>query len=53
MPETNEFALQVRNESPDLARGVPKAVFDLYDVITDELLTNNLRSILIFFLIKL
>ncbi|CAA6653832.1 unnamed protein product [Spirodela intermedia] len=36
--------LLVRNESPDLARGVPKAVFDLYDVITHELLTANLRE---------
>ncbi|XP_078444435.1 glucan synthase-like 8 [Wolffia australiana] len=36
--------LLVREETPELARGVPKAVYDVYDVITHELLTSNLRE---------
>ncbi|KAJ6805753.1 callose synthase 10-like [Iris pallida] len=36
--------LLIRNETPELARGASKAVFELYDVITHELLTSNLRE---------
>ncbi|XP_068634434.1 callose synthase 10 [Aristolochia californica] len=36
--------LLIRNETPELARGVAKAVFDLYDVVTHDLLSSNLRE---------
>lgn len=35
--------IQIRNETPELKRGVAKAVFDLYDVVTHDLLPSNLR----------
>lgn len=35
--------IQIRNETPELKRGVAKAVFDLYDVVTHDLLPPNLR----------
>ena len=39
--------LQVKDESPERVMGIPKAVFDLYDIITNELLIGNLRLLLI------
>ncbi|XP_077236924.1 glucan synthase-like 8 [Tasmannia lanceolata] len=36
--------LLIRNETPELARGVAKAVYDLYDVVTHDLLSSNLRE---------
>ncbi|KMZ58556.1 1,3-beta-glucan synthase [Zostera marina] len=36
--------LLVRNETPELKRGVSKAVLDLYDAVTHELLTSNPRE---------
>lgn len=34
---------QIRNETPELARGAAKAVYELYDVVTHELLSSDLR----------
>ncbi|PKA50093.1 Callose synthase 10 [Apostasia shenzhenica] len=36
--------LLTRNESPELARGAAKAVYDLYDVVTHDFLTPNLSE---------
>ncbi|XP_058086685.1 callose synthase 10 isoform X2 [Magnolia sinica] len=36
--------LLVRNETSELARGVAKAVFDLYEVVTHDFLSPNLRE---------
>lgn len=36
--------LLIRNESPELARGAAKAVYDLYEVVTHELLSLSLRE---------
>ncbi|XP_008788670.2 callose synthase 10 isoform X2 [Phoenix dactylifera] len=36
--------LLIRNETPDLAKGASRAMYDLYDVITHDLLTPNLRE---------
>ena len=45
-----DFTLQVGDESPELASSIPMAVFDLYNVITHEFLTANLRLDLNFYL---
>lgn len=36
---------QIRNETPDLAKGAAKAMFDFYEVVTHDLLAENLRYI--------
>ncbi|XP_020675367.1 callose synthase 10 isoform X2 [Dendrobium catenatum] len=36
--------LLTRNETPELARGAAKAVYDLYDVVTHDFLTPNLSD---------
>ncbi|CAM8912641.1 unnamed protein product [Rhodiola kirilowii] len=36
--------LLIRNETPDLAKGVAKSVYDFYDVVTHDLLSNDLRE---------
>lgn len=36
--------LLLRNEDPELAKGAVKAVFELYEVVTHELLTADLRE---------
>ncbi|KAH0461335.1 hypothetical protein IEQ34_008910 [Dendrobium chrysotoxum] len=36
--------LLTRNETPELARGAAKAVYDLYDVVTHDFLTSNLSD---------
>ncbi|KAJ4839988.1 Callose synthase 10 [Turnera subulata] len=36
--------LLIRNESPELAKGAAKAVYDLYEVVTHDLLSNDLRE---------
>lgn len=33
----------MRNETPELAKGAAKAMYDLYDVVTHELLSRDLR----------
>lgn len=38
------YPVQIRDETPGRAVGVSKAVSELYDVITHDLLTSNLRS---------
>lgn len=37
---------QIRNEMPELARGAAKALFELYDVVTHELLSSDLRYLI-------
>lgn len=34
---------QTQKETPGLAKGAANAVFDLYDVVTHELLSSDLR----------
>ncbi|XP_075662216.1 callose synthase 10 [Castanea sativa] len=34
----------LRNETPELARGAAKALYDLYEVVTHELLSSDLRE---------
>lgn len=42
--QLNSKALcQTRNETPQLARGAAKAVFELYEVVTHDLLSSDLR----------
>uniref|UniRef100_A0A2P2MBL0 1,3-beta-glucan synthase n=1 Tax=Rhizophora mucronata TaxID=61149 RepID=A0A2P2MBL0_RHIMU len=36
--------LLIRNETPELAKGAAKAVFDLYEVVTHDLLSSDLRE---------
>ncbi|KAL1209899.1 Callose synthase 10 [Cardamine amara subsp. amara] len=36
--------LLIRHETPDLAKGAAKAMFDFYDVVTNELLSHDLRE---------
>ncbi|XP_072977021.1 callose synthase 10 isoform X1 [Typha angustifolia] len=36
--------LLIRNETPELAKGVSKAIYDVYDVVTHDLLTSQLRE---------
>ncbi|KAG5537087.1 hypothetical protein RHGRI_024510 [Rhododendron griersonianum] len=36
--------LLTRNETPELARGAAKAVYDLYEVVTHDLLSSDLRE---------
>ncbi|KAF5206729.1 Callose synthase [Thalictrum thalictroides] len=36
--------LLTRNETPELARGAAKAVYELYEVVTHELLSSDLRE---------
>lgn len=36
---------QIRQETPDLAKGAAKAMFDFYEVVTHELLSHDLRYI--------
>ncbi|XP_048610550.1 callose synthase 10 isoform X2 [Brassica napus] len=36
--------LLIRNETPDLAKGAAKAMFDFYEVVTHDLLAENLRD---------
>ncbi|KAH9720653.1 callose synthase 10 [Citrus sinensis] len=35
---------QIRNETPDLAKGAAKALFQLYEVVTHDLLSSDLRE---------
>lgn len=35
--------LQIRNETPELSRGAAKALYDLYEVVTHDLLSSDLR----------
>lgn len=43
----NKYLLpfQIRNETPELAKGATKALFDFYDVVTHELLSSDLRLV--------
>lgn len=43
----NKYLLpfQTRNETPELAKGATKALFDFYDVVTHELLSSDLRLV--------
>ncbi|XP_017251756.1 callose synthase 10 isoform X2 [Daucus carota subsp. sativus] len=36
--------LLIRNETPELAKGAAKAVYDVYEVVTHELLSHDLRE---------
>uniref|UniRef100_A0A7N0RAG3 1,3-beta-glucan synthase n=1 Tax=Kalanchoe fedtschenkoi TaxID=63787 RepID=A0A7N0RAG3_KALFE len=36
--------LLIRNETPDLAKGVAKSIFDFYEVVTHDLLSDDLRD---------
>nr|DAD30693.1 TPA_asm: hypothetical protein HUJ06_009544 [Nelumbo nucifera] len=36
--------LLIRNETPELSRGAAKAVYDVYEVVTHELLSSDLRE---------
>lgn len=36
---------QIRNETPELAKGAAKAVYDLYEVVTHDLLSSDLRYV--------
>ncbi|ESQ52310.1 hypothetical protein EUTSA_v10016126mg [Eutrema salsugineum] len=36
--------LLIRHETPDLAKGAAKAMFDFYEVVTHELLSHDLRE---------
>ncbi|KAH9720648.1 callose synthase 10 [Citrus sinensis] len=36
--------LLIRNETPDLAKGAAKALFQLYEVVTHDLLSSDLRE---------
>lgn len=36
---------QIRNETPDLAKGAAKALFQLYEVVTHDLLSSDLRFV--------
>ncbi|XP_062116060.1 callose synthase 10 isoform X2 [Humulus lupulus] len=36
--------LLLRNEDPDLSKGAAKAVYELYEVVTDQLLSPDLRE---------
>ncbi|EFH57733.1 hypothetical protein ARALYDRAFT_482666 [Arabidopsis lyrata subsp. lyrata] len=36
--------LKIRNETPDLAKGAAKAMFDFYEVVTHDLLSHDLRE---------
>lgn len=36
--------LLMRNETPELAKGAAKALYDLYDIVTHELLSPDLRE---------
>ncbi|XP_075514445.1 callose synthase 10-like isoform X2 [Primulina tabacum] len=36
--------LLTRNETPELAKGAAKAMYDLYDIVTHELLSRDLRE---------
>ncbi|KAK9278786.1 hypothetical protein L1049_028364 [Liquidambar formosana] len=36
--------LMMQNETPELAKGAAKAVYDLYDVVTHDLLSSDLRE---------
>lgn len=36
--------LLIRNESPELAKGAAKAIFELYEVVTHDLLSADLRE---------
>ncbi|XP_071903645.1 callose synthase 10-like isoform X2 [Coffea arabica] len=36
--------LLIRNRTPDLEKGAAKAIFDLYEVVTHELLSSDLRE---------
>lgn len=35
--------MQLRNEDPELAKGATKALLDLYDVVTHDLPSSDLR----------
>ena len=35
--------MQIRDETPELAIGASKAAHELYDVVTHDFLTSNLR----------
>lgn len=37
---------QIRNETDVLAKGAAKAVFDLYEVVTHDLLSSDLRYVI-------
>lgn len=39
--------LYQRNESPEIARGAAKALYDLYEVVTHELLSSDLRYMIL------
>lgn len=39
------IVVQIRNETPELAKGAAKALFDLYEVVSDELLSTDLRFV--------
>uniref|UniRef100_M1B878 Transferase, transferring glycosyl groups n=2 Tax=Solanum tuberosum TaxID=4113 RepID=M1B878_SOLTU len=36
--------LLIRNETPELSKGAAKAMYDLYDVVTHDLLSSDLRE---------
>ncbi|KAF7135954.1 hypothetical protein RHSIM_Rhsim08G0183600 [Rhododendron simsii] len=40
----NLLTVATRNETPELARGAAKAVYDLYEVVTHDLLSSDLRE---------
>lgn len=40
---------QIRNESPELAKGAAKAIFELYEVVTHDLLSADLRYMVGFY----
>lgn len=44
---------QLRNEDPGLAKGAAKAVFELYEVVTHDLLSSDLRFMIYFALISI
>ncbi|KAF3620081.1 hypothetical protein FXO38_29686 [Capsicum annuum] len=35
---------QIRNETPELSKGAAKAMYDLYEVVSDDLLSSDLRE---------
>lgn len=39
----SKFPYQIMDETPELAKGAAKAVFELYHVVTHDLLSSELR----------
>lgn len=47
--KNNSLVSQIQNETPELANGAAKAVFAVYDAVTHDLLSSDLRCLFIYF----